>query len=134
MNIKGFGKLEFVPVTEDTYPIPSHKFIINKLEKGFEVIDVTTGMVSFDDSSIENAIKDLAAMIINFTCKNIDLMGKEKFEEFYKEFSNDENYIKLHEEYEKVKSYFDKTYGVKAFAKKNTFGKTKVNFSYMDAA
>ena len=78
MNIKGFGKLEFVPVTEDTYPIPSHKFIINKLKKGFEVIDVTTGMVSFDNSSIENAIKDLAAMIINFICKNIDLINKKK--------------------------------------------------------
>ena len=30
--------------------------------------------------------------------------------------------------------FTEKTYGVKAFAKKNSFGKTKVNFSYMDAA
>lgn len=100
-NIKGIGKIVFIPKKEHAYPLKPHHFLINQISEGFEVIDIECGLVAFDFSDVLTAIKNLGDMIVDHALSNIEKIGAENYERLY----NLDN--SLWEEYNFRKEFFD---------------------------
>lgn len=82
-NLKGIGKIIFIPKTENTYSLKPHHFLINQTPEGFEVIDIECGLVTFDFKDVFTAIKNLGDMIIDHAISNIKKIGIENYEKLY---------------------------------------------------